>query len=60
MLHLLHLLVTAGEIIGCKFDDYPNVLRWLGNVKKLPSWKSVNEVMYGFAGSVKDQKFHNV
>ena len=53
-------IVTAGEIVGCKFDGYPNVQRWLGNVKKLGSWASVNEVMYGFAASVKDKKFENV
>lgn len=53
-------IVTAGEIVGCKFDGYPNVQRWLGNVKKLGSWAAINEVMYGFAASVKDKKFENV
>jgi len=53
-------IVTAGEIIGCQFNDYPNVKRWLGNMQKLKSWASVNEVMYGFAGSLKGQKFETV
>lgn len=53
-------ILTAGEIIGCKFDGYPNVQRWVANLKKLPTWPKVNEVMYGFAGSLKDQKFENV
>jgi glutathione S-transferase len=53
-------IVTAGELIGCKYEDYPNVQRWLGNMKKLASWPSVNEVMYGFAGSMKDKKFETV
>jgi hypothetical protein len=39
------------------FTGYPNVKRWLGNMKKLKSWPSVNEVFYGFAGMVKDQQF---
>ena len=53
-------IVTAGELIGCKFDGFTNVNRWLGNVKKLGSWAAVNEVMYGFASSMKDKKFSNI
>ena len=53
-------IVTAGELIGCKFEGYPNIQRWLDNVKKLASWPSVNEVMYGFAGSMKDKQFETV
>jgi glutathione S-transferase len=53
-------LVTAGEIIGCTFEEFPNVRRWLGNVKKLEHWSKVNEVMYGFAASVKGQEFETV
>ena len=50
--------VTLGELIQCDFSKYPNVARWIGNMKKLKSWDKVNEVFYGFAGSVKDQKFN--
>ena len=46
-----------GELIRCDFSKYPNVNRWLGNVKKLKSWAKVNEVVYGFAGSLKDKPF---
>ena len=53
-------IVTAGELIGCTYEGYPNVQRWLGNMKKLASWPKVNEVMYGFAGSMKDKKFETV
>jgi glutathione S-transferase len=53
-------LVTAGELIGCRFEGYPNVQRWLARMKELPSWAKVNEVMYGFAGSLKGQKFQTV
>ena len=53
-------IVSAGELIGCTFEEYPNVQRWLGNLKKLPSWAKINEVMYGFAGSMKGQKFENL
>lgn len=50
--------VTLGELIKCDFSKYPNVARWIGNMKKLKNWDKVNEVFYGFAGSVKDQKFN--
>jgi hypothetical protein len=40
-------LVTLGEVIRCDFSGYPNVHRWLNNVKKLPSWPKVNDVFYG-------------
>ena len=49
--------VSLGEIIRMDFAAYPNIRRWLGNMKKLKSWPKVNEVFYGFAGAVKDQPF---
>jgi glutathione S-transferase len=50
-------LATLGEIIRCNFAKYPNVDRWLGNMKKLKNWGQINEALYGFAGMVKDQPF---
>lgn len=50
-------LVTLGEVIKCDFGKYPNIQRWLGNMKKLKSWPKVNEVFYGLVESVKEQKF---
>ncbi|MGE3459555.1 MAG: glutathione S-transferase family protein, partial [Kofleriaceae bacterium] len=53
-------IVTAGEIVGCKYDGFANVQRWIGSMKKLTSWAMVNEVMYGFANSLKDKKFETL
>ena len=53
-------LVTAGELVGCQFEGYPNVQRWIGNMKQLGSWGNINEVMYGFAGSMKGKQFEHV
>jgi glutathione S-transferase len=50
-------LATLGEVIGCEFSAYPNVERWLNNIRKLDSWRKVNEAHYGFASAVKDQPF---
>ena len=53
-------LVTLGEVIRCDLSAYPNVQRWLNNVKKLPSWNKVNEVFHGLVESVKQQQFHAI
>ena len=50
-------LVTLGEVIGCDFSPYPNIQRWLGNMKKLKSWDSVNEAFNGLREAVKSQNF---
>ena len=53
-------IVSAGELVGCTFEGMPNVQRWLGNMKKLSSWATINEVMYGFAASLKDKPFERI
>ena len=53
-------LVTLGEVVGCDFAGYPNIKRWLDNMKRLPSWPKVNEVFYGLVESVKGQSFVRV
>ena len=50
-------LVTLGELIRCDFTPYPNVVRWLHNMKKLKSWPQANEAFYGLASHLKDQPF---
>ena len=49
--------VTLGEIVRCDFSPYPNVQRWLANMRKLKSWPKVNEVFEGYKASVKEQAF---
>jgi len=53
-------LVSIGELIGCDFAGYPNIQRWLGNMKRLESWDKVNEVFNGFAAANKGGKFVRV
>ena len=50
-------LLTLGEVVKCDFSKYPNVLRWMNNMKKLKSWNSTNEVFYGLVENVKNQQF---
>jgi glutathione S-transferase len=53
-------LLTLGEITRCDWNKYPNVKRWVDTMKQLKSWNKVNEVLYGYAGQVKDQQFVTV
>lgn len=53
-------LVSIGELIDCDFSAYPNVKRWLGNMKKLKTWNEVNEVFNGFTAANKGKEFVRV
>lgn len=50
-------MLTIGEFIRCNFRAYPNISRWLANVKALRSWPKVNETFYGLVGAVKETPF---
>ncbi len=42
-------MVSIGDLVGCDLNAYPNVQRWLTNMKKLPHWDEVNKVFAGAA-----------
>jgi glutathione S-transferase len=42
------IMVLGGESIGANFNAYPNISRWLGQMKALRSWASVNAVFYQY------------
>jgi glutathione S-transferase len=50
-------MISLGGVIGCNYASYPNVERWLGNMKALPCWAQVHQAIDGFAGSLKDRSF---
>jgi glutathione S-transferase len=53
--------LAAGEAIRLDYKKFPNLNRWFEKVKQeLKSWNKVHEVLYGFAGSMKDQKFEAI
>jgi glutathione S-transferase len=52
--------VAAGDLIGCNLSRFPNIQRWLGTMRALPSWKKVNEAVDGFAASLKGKEFVSV
>jgi glutathione S-transferase len=53
-------IVSIGELIGCDFAAYPNIQRWLGNMRKLKSWDKVNEVFNDLVGMNKGKEFARV
>jgi glutathione S-transferase len=53
--------VTLGDVIRLNYAAYPNLLRWLGNVKALPYWAQVNEPFYTyFVASFKEKPFEGL
>jgi glutathione S-transferase len=49
--------LTVGEVIHADFSKYPNVARWLGEMKRLKSWNEVNRDFYELVRSTKGQVF---
>ena len=47
----------AASLLGARID---NVARWVGNMKKLKTWNSINEVFHGLVNSTKDKQFETV
>ncbi len=45
--------VSTATVVGSDLSAYPNIKRWLGNMKGLKSWAKTFEVIEGFAGSLK-------
>ena len=50
-------MIALGSLVRCSYAAYPNLERWLGNMKALKSWAKVHEVIEGFAASLKDKSF---
>src|SRR5690606_32725864 len=49
--------VAAGDLIGCHFDAYPNVRRWLGSIKSLSSWATVSAAICSYAVQLEGTRF---
>ena len=49
--------VIVGELIGIKFDQYPNVARWAETMKSLPTWNTVHAPFYEFKKALSGMSF---
>lgn len=53
--------ITLGEIIRVDYSRFPNLKRWLEQMKQeIKTWGSVHETAYGFAGSLKDKPLETI
>jgi glutathione S-transferase len=43
-------ILSLGEVIGCSFAAYPNVVRWYQTLQARPNWQAANEGVYAWAG----------
>ena len=53
-------VLSAGDLIGANLAKYPNIDRYMKSMRALPSWKKTNEVIDGFAASLKDKPFTTI
>jgi len=53
-------IIAAGDLIGVNINKYPNISRWMKTMRALPNWKKTNEVVEGFAASLKEQQFTTI
>jgi glutathione S-transferase len=53
-------MVSLGEVIGCKFTAYPNVVRWLGKMKARPNWNATNGAVAQWAEMAKGPAYVTV
>ena len=54
-------IMSIGELIHCDLAKYPNVQKWIGNVKKQPNYEKVNDAAFnGFAASTKGKAWQTV
>lgn len=54
-------MISLGDVARLDYGPYPNVMRWLGNMKKLPYWEKANEGFYShFVAAYKDQPFEQL
>lgn len=52
--------IGLGDAIRCDFSAYPNVRRWLDEMKRLPSWGKTNEAIDAYSASLNDRRFESL
>lgn len=50
-------IVTLGELVGVDLAVYPNIQRWVNNMKQRPSWSTANSAHDEFAASMQNNQF---
>jgi glutathione S-transferase len=47
--------VTLGEAAAYNFDPYPNIRRWIANMRALPAWDATYAAFNGFVAALQSQ-----
>jgi len=48
--------VSLGDVVRLDYSAYPNIIRWLAEMKSLPYWNSTQDAYYThFVGAFKDK-----
>ncbi len=53
-------IISLGEVIGCTFVDWPNIVAWYGRMKARPNWQATNGAVFGWAEGVKGPEYVKV
>lgn len=53
-------LLGVGNLIAVNWSRYPNIERWLNNMRSLPSWEEIHKVVDGFAASLRERSFTTI
>lgn len=53
-------MINLGEVIRLDYSAYPNLARWLGNMKSLPYWNGAHQGFAQFVAMFKDRKFETL
>lgn len=53
-------ILSLGEVVGCTFADYPNVVRWYNRMKKLGHWQGTNAGVFAWADYVRGPAYVTV
>jgi len=53
-------ILTLGDTIGCKYAAYPNICRWLANMRASPNWAKVNQTFNDLAKSMSAGKHDSI
>jgi len=53
-------MISLGEVIHLDYSAYPNVERWLGNMKSLPYWSGVHQGFLQFVAMCEGTQFEGL
>lgn len=53
-------LISLGDVIGCTYARWPNVVRWHARMQARPNWAATNGAMQGWADMARGPRYVNV